>query len=210
MSGRKPAMPQISAPNSYAIASPPHRFRVNVLQTFRLLSTAAVAICSRKCSERRPTRRLSDLATDFLALGRLAFLMWKWLRREDQRRDTILSSHEEPPLGAHLVSSRRLYRHHGIYVGGGRVIHYSGFACRLKCRGGPVQEVSLGEFTQGRATRVRRSAAMYSSQEVVRRARARLGEDQYRLLTNNCWHFCKWCLYGQAGNGLAIERRQFA
>jgi hypothetical protein len=210
MSGREPAMHQISAPNSYAIASPPHRFRVYVLWTFRLLSTAAVAICLRECSECRPTPRPSELATAFLAFGRLAVLTWKRLRREGRRRDTILSSHEVPPLGAHLVSSRRLYRHHGIYVGGGRVIHYSGFAYRLKCRGGPVQEVSLAEFTQGRATRVRRSAAMYSSQEVVRRARARLGEDQYRLLTNNCWHFCKWCLYGAAGNGLAIERRQFA
>ena len=49
--------------------------------------------------------------------------------REDRRRDAILSSYEEPPPGAHLVSSsRRLYRHHGIYVGRGRVIHYSGFA----------------------------------------------------------------------------------
>jgi len=69
-----------------------------------------------------------------------------------------------------------------------------------------VQEVSLREFTHGRVTRVRRSAAMYSSQEVVRRARARLGEDDYRLLTNNCWHFC----YSAAGNGMATENRQFA
>jgi hypothetical protein len=29
-----------------------------------------------------------------------------------------------------------------------------------------------------------------------RRARSRLGEDRYRLSTNNCEHFCKWCTRG--------------
>jgi Lecithin retinol acyltransferase len=32
---------------------------------------------------------------------------------------------------------------------------------------------------------------------VVHRARSRVGEDGYRLLTNNCEHFCEWCLSGQ-------------
>lgn len=27
---------------------------------------------------------------------------------------------------------------------------------------------------------------------------ARLGEDDYRLLTNNCEHFCIWCLSGES------------
>jgi HRAS-like suppressor 3 len=36
----------------------------------------------------------------------------------------------------------------------------------------------------------------YSPEEVVRRTRSRLGENDYRLLTNNCEHFCSWCLNG--------------
>jgi Lecithin retinol acyltransferase len=32
---------------------------------------------------------------------------------------------------------------------------------------------------------------------VVVRARSRLGEDRYRLTTNNCEHFCHWCLTGE-------------
>jgi hypothetical protein len=36
----------------------------------------------------------------------------------------------------------------------------------------------------------------YSPEEVVRRARSRPGENDYRLLTNNCEHFCNWCLNG--------------
>ena len=29
-------------------------------------------------------------------------------------------------------------------------------------------------------------------------ARSRLGERSYRILTNNCEHFCEWCLNAQA------------
>ncbi|MNF00551.1 NC domain protein [compost metagenome] len=39
--------------------------------------------------------------------------------------------------------------------------------------------------------------ARYSAAASVARARSRLGEDDYRLLTNNCEHFCTWCLYGE-------------
>lgn len=38
--------------------------------------------------------------------------------------------------------------------------------------------------------------APYSAQQVVRRARSRLGERNFRLLTNNCEHFCNWCVSG--------------
>jgi hypothetical protein len=34
--------------------------------------------------------------------------------------------------------------------------------------------------------------------EVVRRARLRLGENRYHLLTNNCEHFCEWCIRGES------------
>jgi hypothetical protein len=50
----------------------------------------------------------------------------------------------EPPLGAHLTTSRRGYTHHGMYVGDGRVVHYSGLSGFWQC--GPVEEVSLTRF----------------------------------------------------------------
>jgi Lecithin retinol acyltransferase len=40
-------------------------------------------------------------------------------------------------------------------------------------------------------------ARKFEGWEVVRRARSRIGEDNYRLLTNNCEHFCEWCLRGE-------------
>jgi len=54
---------------------------------------------------------------------------------------------QELPLGAHLTTSRRGYTHHGVYVGDGRVVHYSGFSAFWQC--GPVEEVSLPRFSDG-------------------------------------------------------------
>ena len=50
----------------------------------------------------------------------------------------------EPPLGAHLTTSRRGYSHHGVYVGRGRVVHDSGLSGFWQC--GPVEEASLPRF----------------------------------------------------------------
>ena len=35
----------------------------------------------------------------------------------------------------------------------------------------------------------------FDAEEVIRRARTRLGEKRYRLLSNNCEHFVEWCLH---------------
>lgn len=107
--------------------------------------------------------------------------------------DRLLATNEEPPLGSHLVTPRLGFAHHGIYVGGDRVIHYGVLAYQL--HRGPVEEVTLASFAQGRAVWIRfRSGVTFTPQEVIRRARSRVGEDRYRLLSNNCEHFCEWCL----------------
>jgi Lecithin retinol acyltransferase len=103
---------------------------------------------------------------------------------------------KEPPLGSHVVTPRRGYLHHGIYVGEGRVVHYSGLSRGL--HRGPVEETSLLRFTRGRPVWVQLNApSLFDSREIVRRARSRVGEDFYRLLSNNCEHFCEWCLRGE-------------
>lgn len=107
--------------------------------------------------------------------------------------DRPLAPGQAPPLGAHIVTPRRGYMHHGIYVGQGRVVQYRGLARGL-CTG-PVEDVSLAQFAHGHTLRVRAEASpCFDSAEVVRRARSRIGENRYRLLTNNCEHFCEWCL----------------
>lgn len=96
--------------------------------------------------------------------------------------------------GMHLVTARRGYVHHGIYAGDGHVVHYAGFKGWL--RRGPVERITLAEFAGGHGLAVSAAPqARYHGDEVVARALSRLGEDRYRLLSNNCEHFCTWCLF---------------
>jgi Lecithin retinol acyltransferase len=115
--------------------------------------------------------------------------------------EQLVCAGEEPPLASHLVSPRALYSHHGIYAGNGRVIHYAGLAHGL--RRGPVEVVSLEDFAHGRGIRVRHDATRFDRGEVLERARSRLGERRYRVLTNNCEHFCAWALRGESHSKLA-------
>jgi Lecithin retinol acyltransferase len=109
--------------------------------------------------------------------------------------ERLLASAQEPPLGAHIVTPRRGYTHHGIYVGRGKVVQYAGLTRGL--HRGPVEEVVLTQFTQGHPIWVRpEESRRFDSDEVVRRARSRVGEDRYHVFTNNCEHFCEWCIRG--------------
>jgi hypothetical protein len=102
-----------------------------------------------------------------------------------------------PPLGSHLVSPRHGYHHHGIYVGNGKVVHYAGLSRALGR--GPVEEIQLSRFAAGgEVWIVAEPDALYATEGAARRALSRLGENRYRLLSNNCEHFCMWCLYGES------------
>jgi hypothetical protein len=119
------------------------------------------------------------------------------------RGDRLLSGNEEPALGAHLVTPRLGFAHHGIYVGGGNVVHYGALARHF--RRASVEEVSLAFFVHGHALYLRpHTAQRFDGHEVIRRARSRLGENRYGLLRNNCEHFCEWCVHGVA-RSLQVE-----
>ena len=111
-------------------------------------------------------------------------------------RDRLLAANEEPPLGAHLITPRFAYAHHRVYVGAGAVVHYRAFASHW--RRGPVEEVSLSRFAHSHPVWVRPAGPdALRREEIVRRARSRLGENRYRLLSNNCEHFSEWCVHGK-------------
>ena len=112
------------------------------------------------------------------------------------RIERPLVAEAELPIGAHIVTRRHGYAHHGIYVGVGKIVHYAGLSRGL--RRGPVEEISLSHFAAGHPVSiVSGSPTEFEGWEVARRARSRIGEDNYRILTNNCEHFCEWCLRGQ-------------
>ncbi|VVM39720.1 hypothetical protein PS662_02908 [Pseudomonas fluorescens] len=96
--------------------------------------------------------------------------------------------------GDHLVSVRCGYTHHGIYIGAGEVLHYSGFGDSVS---GPICRVSLEKFSGGMPTVVKPHLfAVHDAEERIARGYTRLGENSYNLVTNNCEHFVNWCIDG--------------
>lgn len=111
----------------------------------------------------------------------------------------------EPPVGSHLVSPRMGFNHHGLYIGNGRVIHYSGMARTLSFRDilklpgliryGAVVKTSLKRFCDGHGFRVlEHPNAKFTGEAAVKRAKKRLYERSYYLYGNNCEHFVNWCI----------------
>ncbi|MAD45389.1 MAG: hypothetical protein CMH98_10315 [Oceanospirillaceae bacterium] len=97
--------------------------------------------------------------------------------------------------GDHLVSPRKLglYHHHGIYIGNGVVIHYSGWAGNTT--DSKVAKTTLKSFHDGNGYHVvPHPDAKVTKEEAVKRAKRRLGEDAYYLFSNNCEHFVNWCI----------------
>ena len=97
------------------------------------------------------------------------------------------------PVGAHLVTPRGGYFHHGIYIGEEKVVHYSGFGDGTST--GPVEVVMLSEFLCGREYTIKgHPFSKFSGKDAAARARSRVGENLYCLFSNNCEHFCEWCI----------------
>lgn len=97
------------------------------------------------------------------------------------------------PVGSHLITPRKGYDHHGIYIGRGMVVHYAGLANGLSS--GPVEETTLDDFASGRGLQVlEQPTAKFGGKDIAERARERIGEDRYHVIFNNCEHFCNWCI----------------
>jgi hypothetical protein len=92
--------------------------------------------------------------------------------------------------GDHLVVSRGLYTHHGVYAGDGWVVHKDF---------GPVRLETLAAFARGAKIRIcKPKAGDFPAKTVLARAVSRLGEDRYDLLFDNCEHFVRWCRSGKS------------
>lgn len=107
-----------------------------------------------------------------------------------------------PPLkvGDHLKSRRFgiVYAHHGIYLGNGEVIHYSGLSKGLLK--GKVEISSLSDFCNGNLDGIKiveHDCPKFNVTERIARAKSRLNEDEYSLMFNNCEHFVNYCIEGK-------------
>lgn len=103
-----------------------------------------------------------------------------------------------------LIVNRILYKHYGIYAGNGTVIHYAAlngdFGDDICIHEAPLEqfaqknEIIVGRFSDA----FMNTHTVYSPDETVARARSRIGERQYNLVTNNCEHFALWCKTGES------------
>ena len=84
-----------------------------------------------------------------------------------------------------------VYKHYGIDCGDGTVIHY-------RKPSEVIEQTSMETFSQGKPVYVAEytDGFAYIPDVVVERAKSRLGEHDYNLLSNNCEHFACWCKTG--------------
>lgn len=84
-----------------------------------------------------------------------------------------------------------VYKHYGIDCGDGTVIHY-------RKPSEVIEQTSMATFSQGNPVYVAKYSKgfAYIPDVVVERAKSRLGEHDYNLLSNNCEHFACWCKTG--------------
>lgn len=138
------------------------------------------------------------------------------------------------------VSRNGLYGHYGIYLGNGRVIHYCGegndFGGRVTVHEAPFSEFLKESkhcfvvwFDAGRPVRLQQATTfmfngantyydanykkkrfVFTAEETIRRAKERLGEEKYNLVTNNCEHFAMWCKTGDSVSSQVKQIVRFA
>lgn len=95
--------------------------------------------------------------------------------------------------GDHLWVQRLGYEHHGLATGPNTVIQYSGKDGIFET--GVIEEVPLSAFAKDRKVRfIDHPNRLHNRMVSVRRARERVGENEYNLVFNNCEHFVMWCI----------------
>jgi hypothetical protein len=98
--------------------------------------------------------------------------------------------------GDHLRVYRGGYWHHGIDCGNYRVIHYT--ARDGTKAGASIQETTQSLFALDGVVEIVPYAQRGAPDAILARARSRLGENAYNVVLNNCEHFARWCVTGEA------------
>ena len=137
---------------------------------------------------------------------KLLILLAAALLLPDETDDTVPQETEKdkqirPGDVIFVERAGNLYRHYGVYVGDGEVIHYSSedgdFGENIS-----IHKTVMERFLDGagkyyicrfpKQSRIK-GYHLYTKRETVERAYQRLGERRYDLLNNNCEHFAVWC-----------------
>jgi hypothetical protein len=178
--------------------------RVNARVTEEVVMSAFTAKFVERCLSLRSTARVcltimtTEMSSQLSALlpGNHSFAETYLSSGVVLKLIDVQEAADRVPVGAHMVGPRTFYMHHGIYLGGGKVAHYSGFSSSFKP--GPVEVIDLERFAHGKPVWMYQEPGDFPCHEIANRARSRIGENQYRIFSNNCEHFCSWCTRGKS------------
>ena len=108
----------------------------------------------------------------------------KWDVRDPIRGDQI------------RVKRNWMYYQHVVYIGNGRVIHFSGAGSEISTKSRVIVEDSIADFVKDGVVMVLNvpSDKRLPLEEIIARAKSRIGETDYNLIGNNCEHFASWCV----------------
>lgn len=120
-----------------------------------------------------------------------------------ERRPALLGSiekrsTEESGIIDKLIFRFGFYRHFGIEVENGNIIHFHSTSYH-KRKEATIKKVTTEDFLAGgRLSVLRLVGSRYSRTDTVMRAYSALGEAQapYSINRNNCEHFAMWCATG--------------
>lgn len=101
--------------------------------------------------------------------------------------------------GDHICCRRYglVYAHHGIYLGGDQVVHYSDSAGIGRKAGACVGVSTLSEFLRGDPLRRVKYSDAHSGEQALLRAEKLLEAGGYSVIWNNCEHFATFCVTGR-------------
>ena len=100
-----------------------------------------------------------------------------------------------------ILTEPIVYEHHGIYIGDGKVIHFANMIveCSLvKFAHGLVVRRAKPDYSYAGNLSMFRSEVKqrYTPDQIVQRAKAKLGTGLYNLSSYNDEHFASWCVCG--------------
>lgn len=97
--------------------------------------------------------------------------------------------------GDHIKVKRTGYYHHGIDLGNGEVIHFTGEPG--KKRDAAIQRTEIKYFLCSRNLEIVKYSKCFSPDKTISIALKHLGDVGYNLVINNCEHFARYCKTGQ-------------
>ena len=155
-------------------------------------------------------RKLSELGIDTLICGCIdrasaqqlssnGVRIYSWVTGEacDALRCFIQGRLKLLLPGDHIYVKRktRFYIHHGIYLGEGKVIHFTG---SIREKVDPeVRKTDLSRFLKDGKLKRRNHKKRLSPSETIRIAREQLSNKNFSMIWNNCEHFATYCATGK-------------